>query len=107
MGSDQLVHRLIGRESEEASDAHSRRYEPFKKEIAAFPKVPVIRWNQRGGFVGSRSSRSHVLAMPAAGPGRGRFAPNLGLLPPTVRRGARRPYQREAPATPADRTGVL
>lgn len=38
MGSDQLVHRLIGRESQEASDAHSRHYEPFKKEIKAFPK---------------------------------------------------------------------
>jgi len=37
MGSDQLVHRLIGRESEEASDAHSKRYEPFKDEIKAFP----------------------------------------------------------------------
>ncbi|HVM06560.1 MAG TPA: HAD family hydrolase [Acidimicrobiales bacterium] len=39
MGSDQLVHRLIGRESEEASDAHSRRYEPFKQEITAFPRA--------------------------------------------------------------------
>ena len=39
MGSDQLVHRLIGRESEEASDAHSRHYEPFKREIAAFPRA--------------------------------------------------------------------
>ncbi len=39
MGSDQLVHRLIGRESEEASDAHSHHYEPFKKEIKAFPKA--------------------------------------------------------------------
>ncbi len=39
MGSDQLVHRLIGRESKEASDAHARHYEPFKKEITAFPKA--------------------------------------------------------------------
>lgn len=39
MGSDQLVHRLIGRESEEASDAHSRHYESFKEEIKAFPKA--------------------------------------------------------------------
>ena len=39
MGSDQLVHRLIGRESEEASEAHSRQYEPFKREIAAFPRA--------------------------------------------------------------------
>lgn len=37
MGSDQLVKRLIGRDSDEASDAHSRRYEPFKDEIKAFP----------------------------------------------------------------------
>lgn len=36
MGSDQLVHRVIGRESDEASDAHSKRYEPFKDEIKAF-----------------------------------------------------------------------
>lgn len=37
MGSDQLVERLIGRESQDASDAHSKRYEPFKEEITAFP----------------------------------------------------------------------
>jgi len=37
MGSDQLVEQAIGRESEEASDAHSRHYEPFKEEIKAFP----------------------------------------------------------------------
>jgi HAD superfamily hydrolase (TIGR01509 family) len=42
MGSDQLVHRLIGRESKEASDAHSRHYEPFKKEIAAFPRAAEL-----------------------------------------------------------------
>ena len=42
MGSDQLVHRLIGRESEEASEAHSRHYEPFKKEIAAFPRAAEL-----------------------------------------------------------------
>jgi len=39
MGSDQLVERAIGRESEQASDAHTRRYEPFKEEIKAFPKA--------------------------------------------------------------------
>ncbi|MBA2498033.1 MAG: HAD family hydrolase [Acidimicrobiia bacterium] len=37
MGSDQLVRRVIGRESDEASVAHSKRYEPFKDEIKAFP----------------------------------------------------------------------
>jgi HAD superfamily hydrolase (TIGR01509 family) len=42
MGSDQLVHRLIGRESEEASDAHSRHYELFKKEIKAFPRAAEL-----------------------------------------------------------------
>lgn len=42
MGSDQLVHRLIGRESKEASDAHSRYYEEFKKEIKAFPRAAEL-----------------------------------------------------------------
>lgn len=37
MGSDQLVERLIGHESEEASEAHSKHYEPFKDEITSFP----------------------------------------------------------------------
>ena len=37
MGSDQLVERLIGHDSEEATEAHSKRYEPFKEEITAFP----------------------------------------------------------------------
>ena len=37
MGSDQLISRLLGRESDEASDGHSKEYEPFKKEIKAFP----------------------------------------------------------------------
>ena len=39
MGSDQLVERAIGRESDEASDAHSEHYKPFKEEITAFPKA--------------------------------------------------------------------
>ncbi len=39
MGSDQLVERLIGRDSDEASDGHSRHYEPFKDDIKAFPKA--------------------------------------------------------------------
>ena len=42
MGSDQLVHRLLGRDSEEASDAHSRHYEPFKNDIKAFPKAAEL-----------------------------------------------------------------
>ena len=53
MGSDQLVHRLIGRESEEASDAHARHYEPLKKEIKAFPRAPELltELSQRGARV--------------------------------------------------------
>ncbi len=39
MGSDQLVHRLLDRESDEASDGHSSHYEPFKKHIKAFPQA--------------------------------------------------------------------
>jgi HAD superfamily hydrolase (TIGR01509 family) len=39
MGSDQLVERLIGRDSEEATEAHSKYYKPFKDEITAFPKA--------------------------------------------------------------------
>jgi HAD superfamily hydrolase (TIGR01509 family) len=39
MGSDQLVERLIGHDSPEASEAHSKHYEPFKDEITAFPKA--------------------------------------------------------------------
>ena len=53
MGSDQLVHRLIGRESEEASDGHSRHYAPFKDEIKAFPEAAelLIELDRRGGRV--------------------------------------------------------
>ena len=42
MGSDQLVHRLIGRESEDASDRHSHHYEPFKEEIKAFARASEL-----------------------------------------------------------------
>jgi HAD superfamily hydrolase (TIGR01509 family) len=53
MGSDQMVHRLIGRESKEASDAHSHHYESFKKEIKAFPEAAELLANlaQRGARV--------------------------------------------------------
>ena len=53
MGSDQLVERLIGRESDEASDAHSERYEPFKEQIKAFPKAAdlVVETDRRGARV--------------------------------------------------------
>jgi len=39
MGSDQLVEQALGRESDEASDGHSRHYDGFKDEIKAFPKA--------------------------------------------------------------------
>ena len=53
MGSDQLVHRLIGRESSEASDAHSRHYEPFKADIKAFPKATdlLFELDRRGARI--------------------------------------------------------
>ena len=60
MGSDQLVERLIGRESEEASDAHSERYEPFKEQIKAFPKAAdlIVETDRRGARVVLATSSS-------------------------------------------------
>ncbi len=60
MGSDQLVERLIGRESDEASDAHSERYEPFKELIKAFPKAPdlIVEADRRGARVVLATSSS-------------------------------------------------
>jgi HAD superfamily hydrolase (TIGR01509 family) len=60
MGSDQLVERLIGRESEEASDAHSRRYEPFKEMIKAFPRAAelITETDRRGARVVLATSSS-------------------------------------------------
>ncbi len=50
MGSDQLVERLIGRESEEATELHSEHYEPFKDDIKAFPKASeLLRESDRRG----------------------------------------------------------
>ena len=53
MGSDQLVERLIGRESDDASDGHSRHYAPFKEELKAFPKAAdlLAALHERGGQV--------------------------------------------------------
>ena len=53
MGSDQLVERAIGRESDDASDAHSRHYEPFKDELKAFPGAAELlsELDRRGGRV--------------------------------------------------------
>lgn len=53
MGSDQLVHRLVDRESEEASDGHSRHYEEFKKEIKRFPRADdfLAELHRRGARV--------------------------------------------------------
>lgn len=36
MGSEHLVHRLLGREDKEASDAHSRHFDALKDEITPF-----------------------------------------------------------------------
>ena len=60
MGSDQLVERLIGRESEEASDAHSKRYEPFKDLIKAFPEAAelILETDRRGARVVLATSSS-------------------------------------------------
>ena len=37
MGSEQLVHHLLGREDKQASDGHSRHFDALKDEITAFP----------------------------------------------------------------------
>ncbi len=60
MGSDQLVERLIGRESDEASDAHSERYEPFKELIKAFPNAAelIVEADRRGARVVLATSSS-------------------------------------------------
>jgi HAD superfamily hydrolase (TIGR01509 family) len=42
MGSDQLVKRLLGHDSAEASEGHSRHYEPFKTEITAFDGAAAL-----------------------------------------------------------------
>ena len=60
MGSDQLVERLIGRESDEASDGHSKHYEPFKDLIKAFPKAAelIVETDDRGARVVLATSSS-------------------------------------------------
>ena len=42
MGSDQLVEDAIGRESDEASDGHTRHFEELMEEIVAFPKASEL-----------------------------------------------------------------
>jgi HAD superfamily hydrolase (TIGR01549 family) len=60
MGSDQLVERLIGRESDEASDGHSEHYEPFKEMIKAFPSAAdlIVETDRRGARVVLATSSS-------------------------------------------------
>jgi HAD superfamily hydrolase (TIGR01509 family) len=60
MGSDQLVERLIGRESDEASDGHSKHYEPLKDLIKAFPKAAelIVQTDRRGARVVLATSSS-------------------------------------------------
>ena len=42
MGSDHLVEELLGHESEEASDGHTRHFEKLMPEIVAFPKASEL-----------------------------------------------------------------
>ncbi len=42
MGSDQLVEELLGHESEEASDGHTRHFEELMEEIQAFPDAAEL-----------------------------------------------------------------
>lgn len=53
MGSDQLVERAIGHESDDASDAHSRHYSSFKDEIKAFAGAADLlnELSRRGALV--------------------------------------------------------
>ena len=42
MGSDQLLTELLGEEREGLSDVHARYYEPYKKDLKAFPGAPDV-----------------------------------------------------------------
>ena len=53
MGSDQLVKAVLGAESEELSDAHSRHFAPLRQEIRSFPRAADLlrEVRRRGGKV--------------------------------------------------------
>jgi HAD superfamily hydrolase (TIGR01549 family) len=42
MGSDKLLQELLGEEREGLSDLHSKHFEPYKGDIAAFPKAAEL-----------------------------------------------------------------
>jgi HAD superfamily hydrolase (TIGR01549 family) len=60
MGSDHLVEELLGRESQEASDGHSRHFDELKAEIVAFPAAVDLleEVHRRGAMVLLASSAS-------------------------------------------------
>jgi HAD superfamily hydrolase (TIGR01549 family) len=60
VGSDVLLERLLGREDEAATDAHTKFYDELKSELRAFPgAVDLLRAvKQRGGVVVLATSAS-------------------------------------------------
>jgi HAD superfamily hydrolase (TIGR01509 family) len=42
MGSDQLLTELLGEEREGLSDLHAKHYQPYKKDLHAFPKAAEL-----------------------------------------------------------------
>jgi HAD superfamily hydrolase (TIGR01509 family) len=60
MGSDMLVEELIGHESEEASDGHSKHFRELMSEIRAFPQAGELmaEVHRRGATVALATSAS-------------------------------------------------
>ena len=60
MGSDYLVEELLGHESEEASQGHSRHFEKLMPEIEAFPRASdlLVEVHERGAMVVLATSAS-------------------------------------------------
>ena len=60
MGSDQLVEKLLGHESDEASDGHTAHFEKLMEEIKAFPSASELldEVHRRGARVVLASSAS-------------------------------------------------
>jgi HAD superfamily hydrolase (TIGR01509 family) len=60
MGSEQLMDELIGHQSEEASDGHTRHFEPLMPEIRAFPGAGdlLAAVHRRGALVVLATSAS-------------------------------------------------
>ncbi len=70
MGSDQLVEELLGHESQEASDGHTRHFEELMPEIQAFPGAAELldEVHRRGAMVvlATSASEEELEAMLAA-----------------------------------------